>query len=240
MAATLSTSVVIPAYNEEKRLPSTLDRVLSFEGVRCKITQIVVVDDGSSDLSATTARRAGAGDDRVHVVSYSPNAGKGYAIRRGVVEASAETILLCDADLSTPIEDLEKLAPLLDEYDIVIGSRALDVSTVAKKQPWYRQLMGKTFNRIMRTVTGLPYLDTQCGFKLMTRNAALSIFSEAVVDRFAYDVEMLMIAARLGLRVKEVPVIWINSDDSRVRIVRDSSRMLFDIVRTRMRLGRMR
>jgi len=229
-------SVVIPVFNEEERLPASLERILAWKGDLCSISEVIVVDDGSQDATLAIAKRFT--DERLRTVTYHPNAGKGYAIRRGVLESTADVILLCDADLSTPIEEADALARHLADFEIVIGSRAIDVSTVTRKQPWYRQQMGRTFNTIMRMITGLPYRDTQCGFKLMTRDAGRAIFTEAVIDRFAFDVEMLIIAHHLGLHVKEAPVTWLNSEDSRVRIVRDSSRMLLDIIRTRLRLGR--
>jgi len=234
---TRRTSVVIPVYNEERRLPSTLDRVLSFVGEDSEITEVIVVDDGSLDGSRELAAGFAARDRRVRVVAYEPNRGKGYAIRRGVMAAVSDAILLCDADLSTPIEELDRIAPLLSRFDVVIGSRAIDESKVALRQPWYRQFMGKTFNFLMRWITGLSFRDTQCGFKLLRRDAAQRIFAAARVDRFAFDVEMLMLGLREGFTIREEPVEWRNSPDSRVRIVQDSARMLVDIARMRFRIG---
>lgn len=171
-------------------------------------------------------------------MSYWPNAGKGYAIRRGVLEAKGDQILLTDADLSTPIEEMNKLVRALENHEVAIGSRGLDTTTVKRRQAWYRQTMGKTFNWLIRRLTGLTYADTQCGFKLFRREAARKIFSEAVVDRFAYDVEMLMIARRHGYAVAEVPVLWFNDEDSRVNLIRDSTRMLIDVLAIRRRIGK--
>lgn len=199
----------------------------------------MLVDDGSRDGTAGVMRELGSGEAGVRAVSYTPNGGKGYAIRRGVLDsAPGRSVLVTDADLSTPIEDLDRLIPLLDRNAVVIGSRALALSQIGVRQSRLRQWMGRAFNRIMRGITGLPFSDTQCGFKLFRHDAARAIFAEASVDRFAYDVEVLLIANKLGYRIAEVPVRWDNSPDSRVRIVRDSLRMLFDVLRIRMRHGR--
>ena len=205
---------------------------------RGDIAEIIVVDDGSSDETAAVVREFSANDPRIRLVSYWPNAGKGYAIRRGALETAGERILITDADLSTPIEELERLALALEHHDIAIGSRGIEQSLVRKRQRWHRQTMGKVFNVLMRGITGLPYADTQCGFKLLRRAAARAIFAEAVVDRFAYDVEILMLANRHGFSVAEVPVLWFNSEDSRVNLIRDSTRMLYDVLAIRRRLGR--
>lgn len=240
MHPTRSLSIVIPVYEEELRLPATIDELERFASADDSVLEVVFVNDGSRDGTLRIARAARARNPLFRVVDYFPNAGKGYAIRRGVIAARGDDILISDADLSTPIDEVRRLRPLLDEADVVIGSRAVDESTVRVRQPWYRRAMGKTFNRIMRLVTGLPFLDTQCGFKLVRRSAARRIFSEAVVDRFAFDVEMLMIARALGMTIREIPVEWLNSPNSRVRIVRDSSRMLYDIIAMRLRIGRAR
>lgn len=203
--------------------------------------EVILVDDGSRDDTARIARGFAVEDARIRAVSYWPNAGKGYAIRRGVLEAGAGTaVLVTDADLSTPLEDVGVLLEGLREHDVVIGSRALALSRIGEQQAIHRRWMGKTFNRIMRSLTGLPFRDTQCGFKLFSPEAAKKIFAEATVDRFAYDVEALLIADKLGFSIGDVAVRWDNSADSRVRIVRDSFRMLVDVVRTRLRHGRFR
>lgn len=216
-------------------MPDTLKTLTSFARKHPQVAEVIIVDDGSLDSTAWIARHSG--EPMVRAISYWPNAGKGYAVRRGVMEAHGDQVLLTDADLSTPIEELSKLQAELNDADIVIGSRAVDSSLVRVRQAWYRQAMGKTFNRITRGLTGLPFQDTQCGFKLLRRGAARAVFSEAVVDRFAFDVEMLLLAHHLGFRVVEVGVAWVNSPASRVHIVRDSFRMLVDTLRVRRRLG---
>lgn len=231
-------SIVVPAFNEERRLPDSVKKIERYMHERGGAWELVLVDDGSRDGTAAWMRSAAAGRPEIRVVSYWPNGGKGYAIRRGVLEATGDAVLVSDADLSTPIEELDRLLPRLDGAAVVIGSRALGESRIGVAQAWYRQWMGKTFNRLMAAITGLPFRDTQCGFKLFRGDAAKAIFAQAAVDRFAYDVEALLLANQLGYAIEEVPVRWDNSDDSRVRIVRDSSRMLFDILRMRLRVGR--
>lgn len=231
-------SVVIPAYNEERRLPESVRKVAAYMRENPRVREIILVDDGSRDGTAALIRRFARELPGVRGVSYFPNGGKGYAIRRGVLEATPGlAVLITDADLSTPIEDLEKLTAALADHDVAIGSRALEASRIGVRQAWYRQMMGKTFNRLMRAITGVPFEDTQCGFKLFSARAAKAVFAEAAVDRFAYDVEALVLASRLGFSVAEVPVRWNNDADSKVRIVRDSSRMLLDVLRIRRRLG---
>lgn len=233
-------AIVIPAYNEERRLPKTLRQLSAFAASDERISEMIVADDGSLDGTAAVVREAARSDPRVRLVSYWPNAGKGYAIRRGVLEATADRVLLSDADLSAPIEELDKLWRALERADVAIGSRGLDPTVVKVRQGWLRQRMGQSFNALMRRITGLPYRDTQCGFKLLPRGIAREIFAEAVVDRFAWDVEMLMLIHRHGYSVVEVPVLWFNSRDSRVHLIRDSMRMLADTIRLRSRLGKLR
>lgn len=233
-----SISVVVPAYNEARRLPESMNRMINFVALHGIIREVIIVDDGSRDETASIVRAASSEIVDFRLVGYRTNAGKGYAIRRGIMEATGDAILISDADLSTPIEELPNLLTAIESADIVIGSRALEKSDIQVSQAWYRQRMGKIFNALMGRITGLPFADTQCGFKLLRLDAAKRIFEQATIDRFAWDVEMLMIACRMGYRIREVPVVWVNSSDSRVRIVRDSSRMLFDTLRMRIRLGR--
>ncbi|HUP65692.1 MAG TPA: dolichyl-phosphate beta-glucosyltransferase [Thermoanaerobaculia bacterium] len=234
----LTVSVVVPAYNEERRLPSSIRKILDFMRNDPRISEIVLVDDGSRDATRTIMLDAAERNPAVRVVSYSENGGKGYAIRRGALAASrGMAVLVTDADLSTPIEDFNRLADRLQNHDIAIGSRAMAMSEIGIEQVWYRRFMGRTFNRIMRLITGIPFDDTQCGFKLFSARAAAETFPLAVIDRFAYDVELIVLANRAGLSVAEVPVHWDDSSDSRVRIVRDSFLMLLDVIRIRLRLG---
>ncbi len=231
----------MPAYNEQRRLPESVRKILAWMRTDPSVKELVLVDDGSSDDTSGIVRRLAAEDSRIRSVSYWPNGGKGYAIRQGVLEArSGHAVLVTDADLSTPIDELPRLVASLGAHDVVIGSRALELSRIGAQQGLHRRMMGKSFNRIMRALTGIPFPDTQCGFKLFSAEASKRVFAEATIDRFAYDVEALLIADRLGYSVADVPVRWDNSPDSRVRIVRDSLRMLFDVLRARLRHGRFR
>ncbi|MHB0968823.1 MAG: dolichyl-phosphate beta-glucosyltransferase [Thermoanaerobaculia bacterium] len=240
MPALSSISVVIPAFNEARRLPQTLERIVAFAASRPELREIIVVDDGSSDATGKVVEEFASRHPVVRPISYGANRGKGFAIRTGILASTCDYVLISDADLSTPIEELDTLAAAIGDRRIAIGSRAVDPSRVRLRQAWHRQWMGKTFNRIMRALTGLPFRDTQCGFKLFRGDDARTIFAEARVDRFAYDVEALMLAMRRGIGIVEVPVLWFNSPDSRVHVARDSTRMLADVIRIRLRLGSVR
>ncbi len=227
-------SVVIPAYNEEGRLGPTLDRVDSYLRARGGDHEILVVDDGSSD---GTARLVSAHPARgLRLVRQPGNRGKGAALRRGVAESRGRRVLLSDADLSTPIEEVETLEAHLDAgADLAVGSRAMEDSRVQVRQPLYRELMGKTFNRIIRLLGVRGVRDTQCGFKLLDGEVARRLFARLVTERFAYDVELIWLARRAGCRVDEVGVAWVNSADSRVHPFFDSWTMFKDVLLMRWR-----
>ncbi len=232
-------TVVIPAYNEERRLGGTLSRIATYLEKSEMSSEVVVVDDGSSDATARLAMELLRGR-RGRVIRNPENRGKGYSVRRGVLEASGRWVLLTDADLSTPIEEHATLATAAREHDldVAIGSRALSESRVEIRQNVLRQTMGKTFNRVIRLMTGLPFRDTQCGFKLMDRARVHPLFERMVVDRFAFDVELLYLCTRFRLKVREVPVIWRNSPESKVNVVGDPLNMLLDVARVRWRFRR--
>lgn len=214
-----SISIVIPAYNEEQRLPKTLDSILKYLASRDFSTvEILVVDDGSKDGTAATVERYGRQDGRIRLLSNPGNRGKGYSVRHGMLAATGDWVLFTDADLSAPIEDLGLLLGAAKEWNaaIVIGSRAVDRSMVGIRQPLWREFSGRTFNLLMRLATGLPYLDTQCGFKLYSRDAAQAVFSRQKLDGFSFDVEDLVIARQLGLRATEVAVHWNNVEGTTV------------------------
>jgi glycosyltransferase involved in cell wall biosynthesis len=201
-----SISIIIPAYNEEKRLPATLSRLKAYlEATAWEFAETVVVDDGSRDRTAELACRAGA-----RVLRNPGNRGKGYSVRHGMLEARGDWALFSDADLSSPVEELETLwsAVEREQAQAAIGSRDLDRSLIGVRQPLFRELGGRVFNLVIRLVTGLPFRDTQCGFKLFETAAAREIFRRQRVERFGFDVEVLFIAQRLGYRVLEVPVRW--------------------------------
>lgn len=208
---TRSLSIVIPAYNEEKRLPATLDRVTCYLARSgWEFGEVLVVDDGSRDGTVRAAEDFAARAPSVRVLRNPGNRGKGYSVRRGMLEARGGWALFSDADLSSPIEELETLwsAAQKSGAQVVIGSRALDRSLIGIHQPLLRESAGKLFNVAVRLVTGLPYRDTQCGFKLFETRAARDIFNRQQLERFGFDVEVLFLARRLGYKVIEVPVKW--------------------------------
>lgn len=229
-------SVVIPAYNEEARLQGTLDAIARYARSSLERAELLVVDDGSSDRTAQIARMWEARSDAhvsVRALGHWPNQGKGASVRQGTLAASEPYILMSDADLSTPIEDLEKLARALEDADVAIGSRSVSGSVVTGRQPLYRQSMGKIFNRFVRVVAVHGISDTQCGFKLFKREVAQAVFSRCKLTRFAFDVEAIYVARRLGYQVVEIPVRWHNSPASKVHPIVDSARMLWDLFHIR-------
>ena len=240
-----SLSIVIPAYNEEKRLPSTLERVLGYlDGGQWDFAEIMVVDDGSSDGTAAGASDFQAKDPRVRLLRNPGNRGKGYAVRHGMLEARGDWRLFTDADLSAPIEELEKLmeAAQTRGFEVAIGSRALDRSMIGVHQSRLRENAGRVFNLIMRTVLGLPLWDTQCGFKLYAASAAENIFRRQRLERFGFDAEVLYLAHHLGYRIAEVPVRWNHVEGTKISMFRDSLGMFLDLLRVRWNqlLGRYR
>jgi dolichyl-phosphate beta-glucosyltransferase len=234
-------SIVIPAYNEELRILPTLEAIAGYLSRSGWNAEVLVVDDGSADATAARVAERAERMPGLRLIRNGTNRGKGYSIRHGFTESSAPLVLLTDADLSTPIEEIEKLLPAVREGEcgIAVGSRGLDPSTVEVPQGWLRRSLGKGFNRIVRALTGLPIRDTQCGFKLLRREAFEPIFAAARVDRFSYDVEILYLARRRGVRIAEIPVIWRNSPLSKVSFVRDSLQMFWDVLKivARERLG---
>jgi glycosyltransferase involved in cell wall biosynthesis len=216
-----SLSIVIPAFNEESRLPKTLDRILEWlPGQGMKFHEIVVVDDGSRDGTAGVVEKYAHPPSPIRLLRNPGNRGKGYAVRHGMLDAGGEWVLYTDADLSTPIEEVQKLQAAAAEKAAVvaIGSRAVDRSLVAVHQSAFREYSGRFFNIVMRTLTGLPFRDTQCGFKLYRADAAKEIFSRQEQDGFSFDVEDLVIAQKLGLRAIEVPVRWANVEGTKVTL----------------------
>ena len=208
---TRSISIIIPAYNEEKRLPAALRQVIAY--VRrggWQFAEILVVDDGSTDGTAEVAAQMRAEFPELRVLRNPGNRGKGYAVRHGMLECRGEWALFSDADLSAPIEELETLwlAAARDGAQVAVGSRALDRGLIGVHQSWFRENAGRVFNLVMRLITGLPFRDTQCGFKLFSSGAAREIFRRQLLDGFGFDVEVLFIGRRLGYREIEVPVKW--------------------------------
>ncbi len=212
-------SLILPCFDEEKRLPASLARVREYLDASGWEYEILVVDDGSRDRTVDEARRVAAGDPRIRVIGYGENRGKGAAVRFGALQAAGEWVLFSDADLSTPIEELSRLLPYLSRgFDVVIGSRALAGSDLKVRQPWWRERVGRLVNWCVRRLSGLPFPDTQCGFKLFSRRAARDVFSNLTVCGWMFDVEALVLAQRLGYRAVDVPVTWINSGESRAKL----------------------
>ncbi len=234
MAAAPDLSVVIPAYNEEGRLPATLDRVREFLGSGTRSYELVLVDDGSADGTLAVMNAAAERQPNVHVVALPENRGKGRAVAAGVAESSGGLVLFSDADLSTPIEELGKLESALESgADVAIASRALARSEILTPQPGTRVLMGKVFNLLVQGSLLVPGIwDTQCGFKLFRGATARELFRALETDGFAFDVEVLFRARRRGLRIAEVPVRWSHSAPTKVRW-RHPVQMFFDLIRIR-------
>ncbi len=232
-------SVVVPAYNEARRLGPTLDRIAGYIDGGGLDAEILVVDDGSRDETAALAERRLRGRAG-RVIRTPENRGKGHAVRTGVLAATGRWVLLTDADLSTPVEEHRRLADVVRDrdLDVAIGSRGLAESRVEVRQSALRQFLGRSFNRIIRALTGLPYRDTQCGFKLLDRERTRPLFERMVVDRFAFDVELLVLCHRYGLAVAEIPVVWRNSPHSTVSLVRDPLNMFADVLRVLWRFRR--
>lgn len=226
-------SVVIPAYNEEARIGPSLARVVAHLAARGGRSEVLVVIDGSRDRTAEIVR---ATDARVPVrlLDRGVNGGKGSCVRRGMLAARGARRLFTDADLSTPIEEIERLLAALNAgHDVAIGSRRLAASRVPVPQPWWRRLMGRGFNAAAQWLAVPGIHDTQCGFKLFSAAACDAVFSRQRIDDFGFDVELLWIARRLGLRIAEIPVTWIDDPRSTVRPVRDATRMFLDLLRIR-------
>ncbi|MCA1576481.1 MAG: glycosyltransferase family 2 protein [Acidobacteria bacterium] len=238
-----SLSIVIPAYNEAIRLGDTLVAVVNYVREHWPGGEVIVVDDGSSDNTAAIAREIfnGSGKLRTSVISYRSNLGKGRAVRLGLLASRGDVALFSDADLSTPITEAPKLVePILDgQFDVTFGSRALNRKLIGVHQPWRREQGGRVFNLVVRLATGLPFWDTQCGFKAFRMGVCRPIVEAATVDRFGFDVELLYLAFRSGLRLKEVPVRWDHNDGSKVSVVSDSFRMLNEVglIRQQARRG---
>ena len=232
----ISLSIVIPAYNEEKRLPATLELIGRFvEGRKWKFIEVIVVDDGSADRTTAVVDAAARRRPFIRLLRNPGNRGKGYSVRHGMLSALGRWVLFTDADLSAPIEEMDTLLAAAQERgaEVAIGSRALDPSLIAVRQSALRRLAGRSFNFVTALFTGLDFADTQCGFKLFQAHAAARIFERQRIDGFGFDVESLYIAHLLGFRVIEVPVRWAHSDGTKVRMLRDSTKMFLDVLLVR-------
>ncbi|HOB74570.1 MAG TPA: glycosyltransferase family 2 protein [Phycisphaerae bacterium] len=230
-------SIIIPAYNEADRIGRSLVEVLRFAADYRGGAEVIVVDDGSTDATAALVEslQANAGE-RLKLVRHTHNRGKGASVRTGFEQAGGEIVLFTDADLSTPIAEAERLIGPVEagECDVAIGSRAMAQSLIQVQQSWVRRTMGRTFNRLVRMWTGLGFSDTQCGFKAFRRSSMARVFALQRLEGFAFDVELLYLAAKFGLRVLEVPVTWSHVGQSRVSLVGDSAAMLVELIRIRL------
>jgi dolichyl-phosphate beta-glucosyltransferase len=226
-------SIVVPAYNEGRRIRSTLEKLCHFEELESYSIELIVVDDGSTDQTIETVSEFPA----IRLVRNDRNHGKGFTVRHGVLEARGEFILFTDADLSTPIEEVDKLLSTLQSSgaDAAVGSRALKRELIGIHQPWFRDMAGRFFNLLVRVFTGLRLCDTQCGFKLFKRSSTRRAFEMMRVEGFGFDPELLFLIERQGGRVVEVPVRWNDNPATKVRFLRDSARMFLDLIAIRWR-----
>jgi len=233
-APTPELSIVIPAYNEERRLGRTLARIRDHFAANqpgIDSIEIIVVDDGSTDGTARVAREFARGMPYVRLVSNGANRGKGYSVRHGILESRGRVALFTDADLSSPIEESSKLlAAIAAGNDVALGSRAIDRTLIAVRQSRLREMAGIIFNGFVRLFTGLPFHDTQCGFKAFARERSRVVFEQQRIEGFGFDPEVLFLAQRHGLRAAEVPVRWAHDPATKVHVFRDSLRMFFDLL----------
>ena len=238
--APLKISIVIPAYNEERRLPQTLERIGAYVAARPFDAEIVVVDDGSTDATARIVEELRARIPNLRLVSNGVNHGKGYSVRHGMLEARGDIALFTDADLSAPIEEADKLIGALQHAEVTLGSRALDRSLIATHQSRFREIAGIIFNKLVKAILWLPSIDTQCGFKAFVLPRARIIFEQQRIEGFGFDPEVLFLARRHGLRALEIPVRWSHDPDTKVRVGIDSVRMFANllVIRWNWLLGR--
>ena len=234
-------SIVIPAYNEAARIGNALEAVVACVHQRGWSAEVVVVDDGSRDQTADLVRAFAKDHPEVRLLQNPGNHGKGYSVRNGILHSFGEVVMFTDAELSAPIEEADGLlAAIAAGADIAIGSRWLERARQTIRQPFYRQFFGRCFNGVTRFIMGLPYADTQCGFKAFTRTAAQTIFQLQTIERWGFDPEILFIARKRGYRIEEVPVSWAHDERTRISYLKDGTRMLQDIaiVRWNALLGR--
>jgi glycosyltransferase involved in cell wall biosynthesis len=234
-------SIIIPAYNESTRIPATLESVVECIRRRGWSAEVIVVDDGSTDSTADVVRAFAVNAPEVRLAQNPGNRGKGFSVRSGLMQAQGEVVMFTDADLSSPIDEAELLFKAIRKgADIAIGSRWLERSRQTIRQPLYRQFFGRCFNAVTRAVMGLPFADTQCGFKAFTREAAHTVCQLQTIESWGFDPEILFIAIKRGFWIIEVPVSWAHDERSRMSYLRDGIRMLADIaiIRWNALLGR--
>ena len=229
-------SIIIPAYNEAERIGASLDRILSYISESRWSAEVIVVNDGSSDNTSQVVQEYSGRNPIIRVLENPGNRGKGYSVRNGMLNASGQVLLFTDADLSSPIEEANKLFAVIEsgQADVAIGSRYLQSELQTRKQPLHRRMLGRAFNGALRMILGLSYVDTQCGFKAFNRKAVTTIFPNMKIERWGFDPEILFLARRYGLRVAEVPVSWAHDHRSKISPMRDGTRMLGELLRIRM------
>jgi glycosyltransferase involved in cell wall biosynthesis len=227
-------SIIIPAYNESARIGATLDKVLAHVAQRGWDAEIITVDDGSRDNTVDIIRAYVEKNPHLRLLQNPGNRGKGYSVRNGMLHARGELLLFSDADLSSPIEEADKLfGAIAGNADIAIGSRWLRPDLQTQRQPFYRQIFGRIFNLLLRITLGLGFKDTQCGFKAFSRRAAKTIFPLQKIERWGFDPELLYLARKHGFKVAEVPVEWAHREGTRINPLRDGTRMFADMLRIR-------
>jgi dolichyl-phosphate beta-glucosyltransferase len=233
--STPTISIVIPAYNEERRLPRSLERICAYLKNRGWDGEVIVVDDGSTDQTARIVTEWQKQIPTLRLVQNGQNRGKGFSVRHGMLEARARVAIFTDADLSSPIEEADKLLGVMGggKYDVAIGSRAVNRRLITVRQSRFREVAGIIFNKIVQLVTGLEFVDTQCGFKAFAVEKMRPVFEQQRIEGFGFDPEILFLAKRNGLRITEVPVLWAHDADSRVHMVRDSLQMFWELLKIR-------
>ena len=224
-------SIIIPAYNEDARIETTLRKIRDFIATRNWDAEVIVVNDGSTDETVSIVEKYASTYARLKLVDNRENRGKGYSVRNGMLHAAGELLLFSDADLSSPIEEALKLFEAISQgADVAIGSRWVQAKLQTQRQPLYRQVFGRIFNRLLRTMLALPFKDTQCGFKAFTRRAAQSIFPLQQIEGWGFDPEVLFLARRLGFKIVEVPVAWAHREGTRISPLSDGPKMLFEMI----------
>jgi glycosyltransferase involved in cell wall biosynthesis len=227
-------SIIIPAYNESQRIAASLDKILAYIAEQNWGAEVIVVNDGSRDNTTEIVREYSKTHQIVRLIENPGNRGKGYTVRNGMMQAHGDILLFTDADLSSPIEESQKLFAAIDRgADVTLGSRWLQAELQTERQPLYRQVFGRVFNLLLRIILGLKYKDTQCGFKAFTRKAAHHIFSRQTIDRWGFDPEILFLAEKFGYKVAEVPVEWAHDNRSKINPVTDGFKMFVEMLRVR-------
>ena len=234
MSASPELSIIVPSFNEERRLPASLEKIANYIREKRRNTEVLVVDDGSTDATAAVAESWRERIPSLRVLSNGINRGKGFSVRHGMLEARGEFVIFTDADLSSPIEEADKLlVGLASGFDVAIGSRAMDRSLIEVHESAFREFAGIVFNKIVRIILRLPFVDTQCGFKAFRRERCRILFEQQRIERFGFDPELLYLARHHGLKAVEIPVRWAHSPATKVNMLRDSVQMFLDVFNIR-------